>query len=152
MSRPSLAHFRSLRRNAGVGLVTAIFLLVVLAALGVAMVTLSTAQQSGAAFDRLGSMAYQAARAGNEYGVYQVLRNAGNCPAATSFAMPAGTSLSTFTVTVTCTRIDGPTPATAVALRRFSLKSTACNQPAAGACPNASGGADYVQRVIEAKI
>jgi MSHA biogenesis protein MshP len=57
----------------GFSLVSAIFLLVVIAALGTFAVTLSTTQQQSAALDVLGSRAYQAARAGIEWGAYQVL-------------------------------------------------------------------------------
>ena len=57
MRRSDPATVRRLRRSAGVGLVTAIFLLVVLAGMGVAMMTLSTAQQSSASLDLLGARA-----------------------------------------------------------------------------------------------
>src|SRR5437899_3676273 len=77
---------RRQRRSAGVGLVTAIFLLVVLAGLGGAMVALSAAQQSSSALDVEGARAYQAARAGIEWGLYQNLRTAGRqCLPASSF-------------------------------------------------------------------
>ena len=52
----------------GFSLISAIFLLVVIAALGTFAVTLSTSQQQSAALDVLGSRAYQAARAGNRVG------------------------------------------------------------------------------------
>ena len=48
--------------EAGAGLVTAIFLLVVLAGLGVAAVTLFNAQQASSSLDQEGAKAYQAAR------------------------------------------------------------------------------------------
>lgn len=96
---------RSIRKiQRGFSLISAIFLLVVIAALGVFAVTLSTTQQQSAALDVMGARAYQAARAGIEWGAYQVLRNAGACAANTT--LPAGTlggSLSGYTVDVTCT-------------------------------------------------
>ena len=64
-----------MRRSAGIGLVTAIFLLVVLAGLAVAMVGISGAQHSASALDVQGARAYQAARAGIEWGLFQSLRN-----------------------------------------------------------------------------
>lgn len=85
----------------GFSLVSAIFLLVVIAALGTFAVTLSTTQQQSAALDVLGSRAYQAARAGIEWGAFQALRN-GSCVATTPLA-PLPNTLSGFTVTVTCT-------------------------------------------------
>lgn len=57
----------------GFSLVSAIFLLVVIAALGTFAVTLSTTQQQSAALDVLGARAYQASRAGIDWGAYQVL-------------------------------------------------------------------------------
>jgi MSHA biogenesis protein MshP len=105
------------RRERGVGIVTAIFLLVVLAGLGVAMVALYTSQQASSNLDLQGARAYQAARAGMEWGLYQKMRKS-QCSAATKLAMPAGTSLSPFIVVVACgggTTALAPTVVTAVA-------------------------------------
>lgn len=92
----------------GFSLVSAIFLVVVIAALGVFAVTLSTTQQQSSALDVLGARAYQAARAGVEWGAYQVISNpaAINCTtggASNPVAMPAAPStLAVFTVDVSC--------------------------------------------------
>jgi MSHA biogenesis protein MshP len=136
----------SLRRSAGVGLVTAIFLLVVLAGLALAIVSLSSAQHVGSYLDVQGTLAYQAARAGGEVGIYRV-RIGGKCVNET-IVMPADTALSTFTVTVTCEAVAGPT----VELNRFLIRATACNQPAGGICPNQNASVDYVQRVLEVRL
>ena len=133
-----------LRRAAGFSIVTAIFLVVVLAGLSVAVMTLSTTQQTSSALDVLGSRAYEAARSGVEYGVYQQQINS-SCAASRSFTL-AG-SLSTFTVTVQCT--VNATAGMGAAMNRTTVTATACNQPAAGACPNpAPANVDYVQRVV----
>ena len=84
---------RYVHRSRGFALVSAIFLLVVLAALGAFIAVVSTTQQIGSALDLQGAKAYQAARAGIEWGSYQVwalnpARNTGACPAATSFGFP----------------------------------------------------------------
>jgi MSHA biogenesis protein MshP len=137
-----------LRRSAGVGLVTAIFLLVVLAGLGVAMVTIFTSQQQSSNLDVQGARAYQAARAGIEWGLFQQLRN-GSCNDATSFRLPAGSALAGFAVTVQCT-VVGADP-----LKRWVIVATACNQPGAGdACypSNPSNSPDYVERQVEVQI
>jgi len=148
---PRIDRCRTLRRSAGVGLVTAIFLLVVLSALAVAMVAISGAQQATSALDVQGARAYQAARAGIEWGLFQKLRN-GACQPSTSFAMPAASSLNGFMVTVTCTAIAAPATG-APALVRHVLNATACNlQPAGGTCPNPSNNPDYVERQIVATI
>lgn len=132
------------RLAAGFSVVTALFVVVVLSALGVAMMSLTTSQQTSAALDLLGARAYEAARAGVEYGVYQQLIN-GSCVASRSFGL--GGSLSTFTVTVLCT--VNPTPGMGAIMNRITVTATACNQPAGGVCPNAATtSADYVQRTV----
>ena len=135
-------HLSRLQR--GFTAISAIFILVVLVALGAAIVTVSTSQQLGSAQDMLGVRAYEAARAGVEWGLYQQRRN-NNCLAVSSFVPPAPT-LADFTVTVRCTATvgtqNGPTT--------FTVESTACNQPNAGACPNTNNpGARYVERRLD---
>jgi MSHA biogenesis protein MshP len=141
-------------RSRGIGLVTAIFLLVILAGLGVALLAISTAGQRAAALDVQGARAYQAARAGIEWGLYQNLRTANRrCDASYTFALPAASSLNGFIVTVTCTRIRDLTPDDPAALDRWVIAATACNlQGAGGSCPNPSNDPDYVQRRIEVKL
>ncbi len=128
------------QRAAGFSLVAAIFLLTILAALGAFIVTVSTTQQMESALDVQGSRAYQAARAGVEWGAYQVNRNSA-CLPASSFTFTAP-SLSAFTVMVQCTAyVDahgGPTV--------HQILSTACNQPA---CPNPAPGQAYVERQLQ---
>lgn len=138
-------------RNAGFSIVSAVFLLVVLAGLGAAILNIATVQHASSAMDVQGARAYQAARAGVEWGLYRQIRD-GSCVAdpGTSFALPAGTTLSQFTVTVVCTRTAGAVPE----LDRYQIIATACNQPAAAApsCPNASASPDYVQRVVQVEF
>jgi MSHA biogenesis protein MshP len=144
------AQFSQVRqRSAGAGLVTAIFLLVVLAGLGVAMVTVFTSQQAASTLDEQGTRAYQAARAGVEWGLFQRLRN-NSCASSAPFALPAGSVLSGFSVTVECSVVgrDDNDP-----LRRWIIRATACNQPRANnVCPNFSNSPDYVQRQIEVQL
>ncbi len=154
MTTPRSFPIRRLRRSAGVGLITAIFLLVVLAGLGVAMVTVFTAQQNSSTLDVQSARAYQAARAGIEWGLYQQLRNS-SCVGASSFALPSIGALKGFTVTVTCERVHDlePSAGPPEALDRFVITATACNlQPAGGSCPNWVNSADYVQRKIEVTL
>jgi MSHA biogenesis protein MshP len=123
----------------GFAILSAIFILVVLAALGAFILSISSQQQIGSALDVQGARAYQAARAGIEWGLYRQLQ-AASCAASTSF-VPAGTTFSGLTVTVTCSS------ATDGGVTIYSLVSTACNQPNAGACPNtASPGNFYIER------
>lgn len=134
----------------GFTLVSVVFILVVLAALGAALATVSVRQQMGSALDLESARALQAARAGLEWAAFQVLRNpappaaAPACPATTSL-VPGG--LGGFTVTVRCTRSTGTDGATTLTF--FQLVANACNAPSSGACP-ASGtpGATYVERQL----
>ncbi len=98
------------RRPCGFSIVSAIFLLVILSLLGTLMLTFSTVQHTTAAQDVQGSRAYQAARAGIEWGLYQLLQTgaqaAPGCSGSTTLPVLGGT-LSGFTVTVTCTAAAG---------------------------------------------
>lgn len=137
-----------IRREAGVGIVTAIFLLVVLAGLGVAMVGIYTAQQVSANVDLMGAQAYQAARAGLEWGIYKARARACTpaAPIRTSFKMPSGSSLSAFTVYVSCTA-QGAAP-----LVRYLVTADACNMPdSTGACPLVNNP-ESVRRSLEAEL
>jgi len=103
--------------ESGFSLISGIFLLVVIAALGTFAVTLSTTQNQSQAQDVLGSRAYQAARAGIEWAAFNVASSPASAPAAwngcTQGATPLvtlGGNLSTFTVTVNCSAtsaVDG---------------------------------------------
>lgn len=148
------------RQQRGFGIATALFLLVVLGALTAYLVSLSTTQQKSSTFDLLGAQAYQAARAGVEWGAYELLRNGGGafatgCDAAGYGApvrqnLPAlPGSLSDFTVSVDCgsasftERTD--------AFRVYQLRVTACNTPVVTGCPG-TVGANYVERQLQATL
>ena len=137
------------RRNGGAGIVTAIFILVVLAGLGAAMVAMFSSQNQGAALDEQGARAYQAARAGIEWGVYQHTRN-GPCAGTTSFALPAGSVLRDFVVTVTCTQVPGPDPA--LTLGVVQIRAEACSATLPATCADAPRGPDFVRRVVEVQL
>lgn len=126
----------------GFSLVSAIFLLVVIAALGTFAVTLSTTQQQSAALDVMGARAYQAAKAGIEWGAYQVLRN-GGCPVSPSVVAGLPNTLANFTVTVNCS--SAPTTEGGVPVIIYQLNSTA-NTPGGAATP------DYVERQMSVTI
>ena len=153
---------RTIRNVGGVALVTAIFLLVVLSGLAVAVVSLTTSQQAGATQDEQGARAYQAARAGIEWALFFSQRPAGamagnalGCPGSRhTFGLTAPT-LSAFTVTVTCTGPEagyGYVPASDLTAGGIRFTATACNQPDVNGCPNAAPGPDYVQRTIQAQL
>ncbi|MDZ4210820.1 MAG: hypothetical protein U1C59_03795 [Methylotenera sp.] len=90
-------------KQQGFLLPAAIFILVILAALGAYALNITSVQQSTSTQDVQGSRAYQAARAGVEWAAYQVLAPGttalANCPAS-----PSTFSIDNFSVTVTCSR------------------------------------------------
>lgn len=125
----------------GFSLVTAIFLIVVLMALGAFIVNLMGLASSAANLDVLGARAYQAARAGIEWGAYQTLRGAG-CSGTTTLGFPAGSSLDGFVAEVSCTSTPVNELGTAYSVEQIS--ATACN---AAACPGAPTP-NYVERAL----
>ncbi len=144
----------------GFSLVSAIFLLVVVAALTTFSVTLSTTQQQSAALDALGSRAYQAARAGAEWGAFQITQSgvagvdqwfANQCQTSNALhatasqpVLPAGTQLSVFSVAVTC----GATPVVGDTLNWvYELTSTA-----SGVEGVSVGSPSYVERKMRVTI
>jgi MSHA biogenesis protein MshP len=154
-------HALQSRATRGFALVSAIFLLVVLAAVGVAIMTFSTVQHTTSGLDVMGSRAYQAARAGVEWALYQRLNPQVAKPGVSptycatagttqTFALPAGTTLSPFTVTVQCSYTPNANTPTPIVVR--TITATACNQPsAAGICPG-NPAPDYVSRTVQISL
>ena len=154
---------RAMRHKAqrGFSLVTAIFLLVVLAGLGAAMLTFSTVQQQSSTLDILGSRAYQASRAGIEWAAFQIVQSGVVAPpsgaggfaalcqagATSSSVNLAGTlsTLSTFSVSVSCNASSAVESATTVWL--YSINSTA-----SGVAGATVGAPDYVERQMTVTI
>ncbi|MDD2832446.1 MAG: hypothetical protein PHD12_00370 [Methylotenera sp.] len=102
----------------------AIFLLVILAALGAYALNISSVQQATSTQDVQGSRAYQAAHAGIEWGIYQVLdpgtANLADCPAATSL------NIDGYNVLVNCNQsADFNEQGTQRTIRVYELTSTA---------------------------
>ena len=85
-------------KEGGFSLVSALFLLVVLAALGAYMVSISGTQHFTTLYALQGAKAYHAARSGTEWGIAKVITD-GTCPADTTLN---GGNLGGFAVTVTC--------------------------------------------------
>ena len=89
------------RAHSGFAVVTAIFLLVVLAALGVFMVTLSGVHQATPFQSLNATRVYFGAKAGLDWGIQQAVAAVG-CAASTSIT-PTGNGLNGVTAVVTCT-------------------------------------------------
>lgn len=147
------------RRQQGVGVVAAMFVLVVLSVLGAAIARLGWTQQISSAQDMDGARAQRAANSGAEWGLYQALAPTGiwrNCNGATQTLtdMQAKTELG-MTVTVTCNRttyVEGQTGTgdppvfSDRTIQVYRIDAVACN--ASTACPDASriGSVGYIER------
>jgi MSHA biogenesis protein MshP len=143
----------STRLQKGFSLVTAIFLLVVLAMLGAMMVMFFSVQQKSAALDVMGSRAYQASRTGIEWAAFNISTTAAGtgvpwpgCAAVPNPLFAANTlagDLAPFTVTLTCASAvawEGVNP-----IVIYNLTSTAN-------FGGAAGNPEYVERVITVKM
>lgn len=134
-------------RQEGFGYIAAIVMLVVLATLSIGMLRLNTTQQATSSQDVLSARASMAARAGMEWGLYQVLRG-GGCNAApqtlTDFKADTG-----FAVTVSCTAFafnEGESaPGVAQVKTIYTINAVACNS---ATCPDntQAGRPGYVER------
>lgn len=92
----------NLPRQQGFAAIAAIFLVVVLAALGAFMVSISNTQQLTSAQDLQGSRAYWAARAGLEWAVASIVVTPTTCPSPpVPFTVDTGAD---FTLTLTCSQ------------------------------------------------
>jgi MSHA biogenesis protein MshP len=138
------------RYGRGFSLVTAIFLLVVLSALGAYMVVFTGQQQTALQVDVLGVRAYYAARAGSDWALFRAIDPDNTIGPPPAFAAcPSGTintlggSLSPFTVVVTCTSSDHTESTRNI--RVYEITATACNN---ASCPAVSPAAGYVERQI----
>ena len=152
MSIPTIA----CRRTApGFVLPSAIFLLVILAALAAFLVRISTTQSVTSAQDVQGARAYQAARAGIEWGLYQVLDPLNASAVAPTSATwpnmpgcPSGTlTIEGFSVTVGCSPAvpqDYLEAGDSRSVRVYRLVSTASL--------GTVGSANYVERQIQATV
>jgi MSHA biogenesis protein MshP len=145
----------------GFALPTAIFILVILAALGAYAVKTSSTQNLALALDFQGARAYQAARAGTEWGVWQVTNNPAGYACSTGCTVNASCTptpgaatsnvtlpgdLAAYAVTVACTcqaYCEGTRDSTNP-LRIYSLTSTASQ--------GAAGQPSYVARVISVTV
>ena len=125
----------------GFAVIAAIFLLVVLAALGAFMLSFSNTQHLTSAQDVQGSRAYWAARGGLEWAISTVQTNGAACPAAG--VAPANIDGFTITITITCTRRTYTEGTNTVVI--FALESQAnTNAPI--------GSAGYVERSVSAAL
>jgi MSHA biogenesis protein MshP len=134
--------------SVGFTLIAAIFLLVVLSALGVYLVRFSSAQQVGSAQEAIGAQVYQAALAGADYGAYQAV--AGGACGTGNLSFP-GSRLNGVAATVSCTSA-GPYSESGLTMSIYTIVSVACNRPSGGACPGVPDGFSYVERRVSLSL
>lgn len=135
------------KREQGFVLPAAIFLLVVLGGLAAWLMQLTTATLAQEALELEGANAYQAAQAGLEAGIYAA-RTTGTCAAQT---LSFSGQLARFSASVTCTPYTANEGGQTIYL--YQVTSIACNQPSAGACPNAAPTlGEYAERQMTATV
>jgi MSHA biogenesis protein MshP len=130
---------REPRAESGFVLPTAIFLLVVLAALATYMVSLSRTSHISSALDIQGERAHLAARAGIEWAAWQAIQH----PVPSCEAAPPPLILPPFSVDVSCIP-SGPYNDGADVVVIYQITSTATS--------SLPGEADYVERQIQASF
>jgi MSHA biogenesis protein MshP len=134
-------------KQRGFSLITAVFLIAVLGGIALVIGRVSTMQHQSSALDEEGAMAYQAARAGIEWGVYQALAATPlSCAASTSFAQaltvpttPSGTV--DYTVVVECAHVAATEGLKTIDM--YTITATA---------NNATGGDFAVERRLTATV
>ncbi len=124
-------------RQRGLGAITIIVVLVLLAGLAAAIVRLGSAAQTTAAQELLAARAAQAARAGLQWGLYQAFKGPWTACAGTSSTLDLGAE-NGMRVTVSCSSTlynEGESaPGTPATVRVYTLDAVACNS--ASACPD----------------
>jgi MSHA biogenesis protein MshP len=127
-------------RVRGFSLVAAIFVLVILAALGLFIITISEVQRATSVGAAQSVRANFAAQSGLEWGIYQAVISS-NCTASTTFS-PAGAGWSDFSVTVGCTssnHTEGPATTTVYVITSTATTAT-------------FGTRDYFARTLQATV
>lgn len=136
------------QRQRGFLVIAAVFLLVVLAGLVAYLTSVSTTSQAASAADFNSARAYQAARAGIEWGAYQVLRVPAFATACNGAPQTSTLNLGAFRATVTCTASAAITEGASTTTRAYRIVSNGCNT---ATCPGAVS-ATYAERELSLSI
>ena len=134
------------RRARGFALVLAVFLIVSLAAIGAYLLTVSNVQVESSTKDELGARAYQAARAGLEWGAYRALRDL-NCAPGPIVITFSAAQLAGFQAEVTCEDF-GPETEGGGTANTFRIVSTGCNSNPCSGAPAST----YVNRQLQLTV
>ncbi len=128
-----------LRRTGGFSILIALFVLLVLGALAVFIVTLSGVEHRTPLLQLQATRAYWAAESGLQWGMHAVLKN-GTCPAATTITAPG---LAGFSARVSCTSTAHTEQGKTFSV--YALTSVASNG-------TFGSRVDFVQRKLEATV
>lgn len=118
------------QRQRGVSVITAIFLLLLMAMLAAAMVSIVSTSHMNMAADIGGTRAYQAARSGAEWGMYQLDPNAQS--AALPTCVDGTPPIPDHTVTVKCLSYDYTEANRQLRIFRISAKAVPVSAKAPG--------------------
>jgi MSHA biogenesis protein MshP len=141
----------------GFGVIAALFVLVMLAAMAAAVVRLGWSQQTTFSQDILSAQANQAARAGAEWGMYQAIKGTWISCGSASQTLNLQTELGMW-VTVTCTQStyndgeDSASPGSPAVVKVYNIEAVACNGTAT--CPDNTAAVKpyYVERKSQAVV
>ena len=131
-------------RSGGFAMAVVVGLLAVLGVFGTALIVISQTEHVGFGLDIQGVRAYQAARAGLEWGAYHVLRTGyGGCGGINGKQIVYGGNLAGFRATLSCAQTSHEEGSTSLTM--YAITATACNDTA---CPTAATPppAPYVER------
>jgi MSHA biogenesis protein MshP len=127
-------------RSRGFSLVSAVFLLVIVALVAGYALSIGTTQRADTTLALLGKRADLAARAGLEWGIGRVLQDSA-CPANSSFS-PTGTGIGSFTVAVSCSSTSVTEGASTYPVYTLSVTATLGSE----------GSEDFARRTLSSQV
>jgi MSHA biogenesis protein MshP len=128
-------------RREGFSLVSALFILVVLASAGAFALRLVGAERRSSSLGLVGARAYHAARSGLEWGIAKVVATPTTCPASGAFTLSGG-ALGGFDVAVSCaltSHVEGAATTNVFVITAFAQRGS-------------FGSADYASRRLQATV
>lgn len=136
-----------LKRQRGVGVLAALMVSLIIAGLAITLARVTATQGISGALDERGVRAYWAARAGLDWGSWQITQNSSACAASHVLVVPAAaTTMSEFRITVTCSESSpgaGPHYLTATACSPKSVPDDGLT---------CTKDATYVERLITREL
>jgi len=130
MTRRFLPNFRGRPQQCGMSIIAGVFLLMLMAVLAAAIASIVSTAHVNTAADIGGSRAYQAARAGVEWGMYQLDPNAQN--GALPNCVNGTPAIPAHAVTVTCVSQDYDEAGRQIRIYRITSLATAVGVKAPG--------------------